>query len=210
VETDRKERAVTQDRQFGDSDPDPNVYAAPSVDFSDPLAGSELASMRRAFYLRERAIKGLAWMNLLLAIVWLPAACGSLFFLTLSRLRNAGIDIAPSVDLPATLPTDYRLVLLAVFHIGVFGLNVALFLGLRGQRSWARWTMVAVVCTVLVVEALAAYSVPSDRAPFAILFGVCAAIGSGILYILLSAPSGEVFTRNYRDDVARTTRGMRF
>ena len=93
VETERKERAVTQDRRSGDSGPEPNVYAAPSVDFSDPLAGSEIPSIRRAFYLRERASKGVAWVNLVLAIVWLPAAGGSLFFLTLSRLRNAGIDI---------------------------------------------------------------------------------------------------------------------
>ena len=131
----------------GGASPEENPYSSPQADLVEPgaadLAEGSAASIRRAFHRREKAIKRIAWTNLVLAIIWIPAASGSVSVLLLTSLRRLGIDIAPSVRLPDSLPGDSRLVILTAFHVGVFGLSIALLLGLRTLRSWTRWTMIA-------------------------------------------------------------------
>jgi hypothetical protein len=205
---------VTTDPGLADSESDENPYAAPGAEIR-PYAAEELVdggpvSIRRAFHRRERSIKRLAWVNLLVAILWLPAAAGSLFFLMLSTLRGAGVDIVPSLRLPPTLPTGGPLVAITAFHLGVFSLSIALLIGLRALRSWARWTMVGLASFLLVAGCLTAFL---SRRSFALLlfdvaFAGCGLLLAAIIYVLVAPPSGKVFTREYRDAVAQT-RGMR-
>jgi hypothetical protein len=203
---------MIRDPQRADSESRENPYASPAADFGGPASGDltdeNALALRRGLFGRERAIRRLAWMYLLLAIVWIPAAVGSLFFLALSSLRRAGIDVAPAVRVPARLPTDPGLVILTLFHVGVLSLNIALFYGLRALRSWARWTTVALACAVLLTASVTAYFVRPGPGALAVIFGGGGALVCVIIYVLVSPPSGKLFTREYRDAVART-RGLR-
>ena len=204
---------MTTGLRFDGLEPDENLYAPPKAEFLEPsaadLAEGSPAAIRHAFYRREKTIKRIAWINLILAIVWFPAAVGSVLFLAISTLQRAGIDIPPAVRLPPTMPTGVGLMLLTAFHNGIFGLTVALFLGLRALRWWARWAMVGLASIVLLAEFVTAYFVRPGLSPLAAILVGVGVLVAVIIYLLISFPSGMVFTREYRDAVART-RGMRF
>jgi hypothetical protein len=206
--------ANDQTSSFLGSVPDENLYAAPKAEALDLSAedfvGGRPAAIRRDSYRREKTIKRIAWINLVLAIVWFPAAIGSLFVLTLLSLRRAGIDIAPSIRLPASMPTGIELVAATVLHFSVFSFFVAGFYGLRTLKSWARWAMVGLALIVLFAGPSVAYFGGSALSVSTVVIGAgsCFLVGT-VVYVLVSPPSGKVFTREYRDAVART-RGMRF
>jgi hypothetical protein len=186
-----------------------NPYAPPRAELEeisagDPADGSSLA-VRRALRRREKAIKRVAWINLLGAFIWLPAAGGSLFFLVLDTFRASGADFVPSIESPPGLPTGGWLVLLTLFHVGIFSLFVTLFIGLRRLASWARWAMVGLASLVLFLVCLSHYwwlTRSTNRlAPDVVIF-VATPLAAVVLYVLISAPSGEIFTRRYREAVA--------
>jgi hypothetical protein len=183
-----------------------NPYAAPSADLSELPAEADASavSLRRAHLGREKAVKRVAWLNLVLAIIWSPAAIGSLLVMALSVFDLAGSERF----FPPGLHPGLALAGLALFHGSVFSLNVALFLGLRRLRAWARWTMVGLAALSLVV--LCVYLVISFRGfetnwgwylgtlvPWVLVVGA-------VFYVLLTPPSGIVFSREYQSAVART------
>ena len=132
-----KGTSVAANSSPDESDLGSNPYGPPSVDLGDlasdtPAAGSP-AAVRHALIRRERAVKRVAWICLLLAIVRLPAAGGSLFFLTLSTIRALGHEPL-NIDWPPAMPTGMVLARMTFRHVGFFALYVALLLGLRGLR----------------------------------------------------------------------------
>jgi hypothetical protein len=203
---------MKNDSYFDDSEPAQNPYAAPAWETGGPAAGGLFEdgpeAIRRAYYRRERAIKRIAWINLGVAIVWLFPAVGSLIVLALAMLREIGADVAPSLDLPPIRPIGSSFTLLTLSNVGTLSLNVAMWYGLRTLRSWARWTVVGLASVLILMDLSLAVFVPLRFAPVLVVL-----VGGGfliavVIYVLISAPSGEVFTSEYRDAVART-RGMR-
>ncbi len=85
--------------------------------------------------------------------------------------------------------------------------------GIALCAAWARWTMVALASLVLCAICVSAFWVlPGDREslPFkCIVLGGGVLLASVVLYVLLSAPSGRVFTREYRT-VVELTRDIEF
>ncbi len=191
-----------------------NPYAPPSADLREPSVGAsqavdpEVIAIRRTFIGRERAIKRVAWINLVFAMIWLPVVGVSLFMLAVVGLKGFGFELRGFTEPPAHLQ-GWGLLFATVFHSVCFVLYLALLFGLRGLRTWARWTMVGLVLTVLFVF-LVGYSISFSAPPWVFVALLAAALFVAVvLYVLISPPSGRVFSRGYRQVVAQT-RGMRF
>jgi hypothetical protein len=204
----------TGDPHLGRLEVDGNPYAAPSADFrevsADRLADDGAFALRRACYRREKWITRLAWTNAVGALIMLFPAVGSLVVEALATLRAIGADIAPSFDLP---PAGGSFGMLTLFNNATFSLCIALWFGLRALQPWARWTMVGLGSLVWFMVLVAACWVGLGGAPlfsplavFLYAFLLLVSVG---LYVLLSSPTEEIFTREYRDAVART-RWIRF
>jgi hypothetical protein len=197
-------------RDAGDSPENP--YAPPMADPRQNPPGefgdSEAAAVRRELIGREKAIKRIAWINLILAIIWLPACITLLFSLLLVSLASLGFDLG-QVREPPVDERGWELVGLALFHTSFFSLFVALFSGLRRLRSWARWTTVVLILTLPVLF-IATYAILHSP-PRWLLFPLAAFVISVVVavYILVSPPSGRVFSREYRQVIAQTG-GRRF
>jgi hypothetical protein len=207
---------MMSDEEHADPDSRQNPYAPPATEnarhASGEVSDESARALRRAHLGREKAIKRVAWINLVCAIIWVLPTVGSLIVLLLMALRAMSADIAPSLNLPPPAPYGGVFGLITLVNASLLSLWVALFLGLRSLQSWARWTMVAVAVLVLYGVCFNAYvrfaglAKPSrGDAPAMLLMGGVFAI---VLHVLISPPSGRVFTRQYREAVAKT-RGMR-
>jgi hypothetical protein len=130
-----------------------NPYEPPSTDLEElpPVPDKDVHAQetRRAYLGREEAVKRLSWLNVLLAIVWLPATLRTLGFSAFFVLKTIGFDVG-GLQLPLGTPTGPALIVLTVFHVGCFILNVALVLGLRALQPWARWTELVVALVFLI------------------------------------------------------------
>jgi hypothetical protein len=203
---------MAADLPLDDSRSASNPYAAPLADLREPPAGAGAlagaAAIRRALIGREKAIKRLAWINLPLAVIWFPATVASLFSLVVTSLRELGFDLGAVREAPIDLRGP-ALLGLALFHTGLFALYVALLFGVRGLRPWARWTMAGLYLVFLLLFVIG-YSLSSLPPRWVLVtLVVFAAVVGGVLYVLISPPSGKVFSREYRKAVTQT-RGMRF
>ncbi len=186
-----------------------NPYAPPSADLAELPAGvdANAVAVRLAHLGRENAIKLIAWINLLVAVIWSPAAIGTVVLLVLTTLRVDGFErFFPPVPHPGLAIAG-----LTLFHGGAFSLNVALFLGLRRLRAWARWTMVGLATVSLIVLCVYLFvAFNGAETNWKWYLGTLVTWGltvAAVFYVLLTRPSGAVFTREYRNVVART-RGL--
>jgi hypothetical protein len=186
-----------------------NLYAAPSVVFEESPArtvGQATIQQIRRTDRRERSIKRLSWLNVLLAIIWLPAAVGTLGLSTLLTLKAIGFEIGND-KLPRGMPTGIIWVAITAFHVASFSLNVALVIGLRSLRPWARWTEFGLaIVSLIVCLAYAGYLVVNHK-PWTWFFSTSApamVLIAAVIYLLLSRPSDIVFSKEHREFISRS------
>jgi hypothetical protein len=176
--------------------PEPlNPYEPPLADLDEiPYTseqGAHAEALRRAHVGWERAIKRVSWLNITLAFVWLPAALGTLAISALLILRQFGFDFG-GFEIPPTMPKGTAFVGLTVFHVGSFVLNIALVIGLRRFRPWARWTEVVLALVFLGLCLIYAVDVLLEGKPLVWLLMTSlpgALLFAGVLFVLLSPKS---------------------
>ncbi len=205
---------MTSDPESADLESRENPYAAPAFERTSSEISDESARALRLAYLgRETAIRRVAWINLVCAILWVFPTVGSLLVVLLIGLRAMNADIAPSLDLPPPALFGGVMGLVAVSNVCLLGFWIALFIGLRSLQSWARWTMVGLDLLVLFGVCFIACGQFIGLAKPTIgdiaVMNLTGGLFGFMLYVLISPPSGRVFTRLYREAVART-RGMAF
>ncbi|MGC8638391.1 MAG: hypothetical protein ACP5XB_00770, partial [Isosphaeraceae bacterium] len=183
----------------------PNPYAAPAAlpeQLCEPFDPHNIPPRLRLAYLdHERAITRLSWINFGLAVIWVPAAIGTVLMSALMLLRAVGIDPV-SYQFPSNMPTGPLFLLLTVFHVGCLVLNIFIGVGLRRLRSWARWADVILVLIFLLSCLACAGDVLVNHKPLAWLLWTSA---PGILvfglafWTLLSPKSRVLFSGHYSE-----------
>ncbi len=205
---------MTSDPESAEIESRENPYAPPAARLtSSELSDESARALRLAYLGREKAIRRVAWINLVCAIIWVFPTAGSLIVVLLIGLRAMNADIAPSFDLPPPAPFGGVMGLVALANVCLLSFWIALFIGLRSLQSWARWTMVGLDVLVLFGVCFTAYGqiiglakpTIGDIAVMVLTGGLCGVV----LTVLISPPSGKVFTKEYREAIART-RGMPF
>jgi hypothetical protein len=95
------------------------------------------------------------------------------------------------------------LIVLTVFHVGCFILNVALVLGLRALQPWARWTELVVALVFLMFCLIYVGDVCVNRKPWVWIF-ITSVPGTiliaWVVYVLLSPRIAIVFSKECRAD----------
>jgi hypothetical protein len=93
----------------------------------------------------------------------------------------------------------------AVFYLVASSLNLALGIGLRRLKTWARWTAVVLIALTLLWVALLIGAALVVRQPaVAIIYAVAALIPGYMLYLLIASKASVVFSREYRAVINRT------
>ena len=78
---------------------------------------ADRALVRLAYLDHERAIRRVSWVNFVLAVVWTPAAVGTVLMLGLMLLRAVGIDPV-SYRFPKDTPAVPEFLAMTAFHVG--------------------------------------------------------------------------------------------
>jgi hypothetical protein len=101
------------------AEPPPDPYAPPTARRWKPDAPLDLndlpAQLRLAYLDREMAIRRVSWINFGLAIIWIPAAIGTVLMSALLFLRAVGINPV-RYHFPGKMPTVPIFLGLTVFH----------------------------------------------------------------------------------------------
>jgi hypothetical protein len=158
-----------------------------------------------AYLDHARAIKRVSWVNFFLAVIWAPAAIGTLLMSALMVLRAVGIDPI-DYQFPKDIPSGIAWVALTTFHIGCLALNIAIGIGLRRFQSWARWADIAIATFFLVICLAYAGDVVLNQKPLAWLLMTSVpgmALSGLVLLTLLSPRSRRVFSSPYRELIAQ-------
>ena len=177
-------------------EPELNPYAPPEAELIElvAIAPSDLAeaeAVRRAHITHETSIKALGALHLIGALVgfsWLIAYAGF-------GIQHAG------GGMDAILSIVPLLILLFFTSI-----NLALGIGLRGLRLWARWIDVALIGFALLSNLLSVILAAIwGLGEFELGVPLASSIIPGyILYLLLSPRATAIFSPGYRDIIART------
>jgi hypothetical protein len=183
-------------------------YAPPHAETAEPDGPVSDLDPRRiplAYLDRAHTIKRIGWVNFLLAIIWAPAAIGTSLMSLLMIVRALGLNPV-DYQFPRNMPTGIEWVALTIFHVGSFALNVAVGIGLRRLRPWARGVEIAFAIVLLLICLTYACDVFVNRKPLALLLmtsvpGIILA-GLGLL-ILLSPTTARIFSPPYRELIQR-------
>jgi hypothetical protein len=185
-----------------------NPFQAPRAHIGErAMAGefetdTEAEIIRRAHIGHEASIKSIGLLN------YLGAVFGGIATVCLVLI---GLGLVPmsqrAADPNAPPPEAMRIVFLgiALVYLVLTVLNAAMGYGLRHLQVWARWT--TVVFTVLgliytlLVSAVAALTNPIVGL-ISLLFG--SLIPGYILYLMVSAKGGVVFSPEYKLVIAKT------
>ena len=176
-------------------EPERNPYAPPEADLGEAAAAApddlaEAEAVRRAHITHETLIKSLSALHLIGAVfgfLWL-IAFAAVVVPHIDRTEDSG---------PAPL-----------FVLIFTGINLALGLGLRGLRPWARWVDVALngisllLCVLSVIPAVLWGGGGPDVAGVALVFLIMPGF---VLYLLISPKAAVVFSPGYKDIIARTS-----
>ena len=179
------------------SEPERNPYAPPEAEIGEAAAGApgdlaEAEAVRRAHITHEMSIRSLGDLHLVGGIVGL---IGLTVFAAVAVGRNGEAGYSGPVPWPQ-----------AVSLFFVTGINLALVLGLRELRPWARWLDVALIGFTLLLDlcweiraAIRSHDLFDLGLPltFSIILG-------HILYLLLSPRATVVFSQGYKEIIART------
>lgn len=175
-------------------EPERNPYAPPEAELGESAAGApeelaEAKAVRRAHITHETLIKSLGALHLVgvvFGFIWLIA------FAAVVVLHNdRTVDSAPP----------------PLFVLIFTGINLALGLGLRGLRPWARWVDVALngisllLCVLSVIPAVLWGGGGPDVAGVALVFLIMPGF---VLYLLISPKAAVVFSPGYKEIIART------
>lgn len=188
----------------GPYDPPPvvNPYAPPEASLEEarpsgvPADLTEAERIRRLYLNHEWSIRSLGGLHLIGAVFYIVVVIG----VVVEGIRGRG----GAGDVPSSLPA---IGIFGLVFLGGIGFNVALGLGLRGLKNWARWLEVVIIGLFLLARVL--------------MFGLIAVGGAGmvfgllplvmpvlilgyVLYLLLSAKGRVVFSPDYQEIIALT------
>lgn len=165
---------------------------------------ADLDRLRCAYLDQETAIRRVSWLNFTLALVWMPAAIGTLLMSGLMLLRAVGIDPV-NYQFPKDTPPGIGLLALTGFHVGCLVLNIVIWRELRRFRPWARWADGFLAIVFLFIFLVYAGDVLINHKPLAWLIMISVpglAVSTLVLLTLFSPRSSVVFSKQYREIVA--------
>jgi hypothetical protein len=189
---------------------DANPYAPPAAPDLEPVepmpAGDQAAAeaIRKAHLSHEASIRSIGSLHYLAAAGGVCGAASSVLLVSFSPRGQVQ---------PGSLPM-LGVGILGMVYLAMAGLHVALGFGLSRLQSWARWTDVVLVSLVLALYALGAVlamigvAAGGGNSPEAVgvVIGtvVAVAILGYILYLLLAAKAGVIFSPQYKAIIAQT------
>ena len=142
--------------------------------------------------------------NFVLAVIWIPAAIGTVLMSGLMLLRAVGIDPV-SYQFPGDMPSALVCLVLTAFHVGCLALNIGIGVGLRRFRPWARWAEVVVALLFLILCLAYIGDVLLNHKPLTWLLFTSVpglVVVALVLWTLLSPKSSVIFSERYRDQAA--------
>jgi hypothetical protein len=179
--------------------PEENPYAPPrartgEAPFSAGLTVDlvEAEAIRREHIGTEASIKAIGALHILGAIVGIFGLAALLF----GGPSPLGIQRTSSL-----------FVWLVVYMVFIFGVNLALFFGLRALKGWARWVDVVLLSLSLLFNLLSVItsSLRGENVGATLgTFLVSTIIPVYILHLLLSKKGSVVFTPEYKEVIAKT------
>ncbi|MFO0908485.1 MAG: hypothetical protein U0794_09005 [Isosphaeraceae bacterium] len=187
-----------------DPSPDPtgiNPFAAPQAELGEapPLLDTDLAraeAIRREHISHETSIKSIGTLHLLGA------------FFTLIGLVGAAFAIVSLLQGPGSAGLSLTGAAMLVYFAVVSILLIAVGLGLRKLRPWARWVdsglLTLSMLSNLASVGLSVVTDPGRLGQAIAIFAGSSLIPGYMLYLLLSAKGTVVFSREYQEIIART------
>jgi hypothetical protein len=179
--------------------PEINPYAPPTTAIGDEplevipegdLAAAE--AMRRQYLGHEASVRSIGSLYLLGAILGFLGA----FFIFIGALTTIPRGDAAASGVMFGLAVGYLL---------ASSLNLALGIGLRRLKTWARWTAVVLISLSLLWVLLGIGFVMVINQPgVAIVYAIAALIPGYILYLLISSKGSVVFSPEYRAVINQT------
>jgi hypothetical protein len=171
-----------------------NPYQPPKARLEETLLDlshdlGEAEAIRRKYLSHEASVKSI----------------GSLHFLSVVYILVAFVAIALSNQLFGGGVGSIRFLAVLVYFLGLLALNLAMGIGLRGLKPWARWTEVLLtilsICASLIFAGRPAAVRGGEAAGVIVFFTI---IPAYILYLLLSKKGAVVFSPEYREIIDRT------
>jgi hypothetical protein len=164
----------------------------------EPSDVAEAEATRRKYLSHEASVQSVGSLHYLGAIF----AAFAVIIMIANYIGQRNVDAV----------NDSMFLFIAAVYAIAFGINLAMGIGLRGLKTWARWVEITLVglslayCTLALLGVLffSPGGVSGPLAPTLFVVGFGYLILGYILYLLVSPKGSVVFAPEYKEVIART------